>query len=189
MVDPRDIERILTDAARLIAEGELVVFGSAALSFWLTDAPTTRDLDLWCEPAEKGDVVLALMGEFSWYHQRHGAFVEVWGPETFAAPLDWRERAKVLQLGDLPSIRLVVPHPHDVLMAKLERNDPRDVDHVRRILREFPLDEPRLDQLIRQMPHVHTGRVDQERAARFQRGLEDLRTILARRDDTSPSGA
>lgn len=87
MVTPGHVERIVTDAARLVAEGELVVFGSAALAYWLADPPHSRDVDLWCEPPERGEPVAALMGELSWYHQRHSAYVEVWAPETFAAPV------------------------------------------------------------------------------------------------------
>jgi disulfide oxidoreductase YuzD len=30
-----------------VKTGELVVFGSASLAFWLANAPTSRDVDLW----------------------------------------------------------------------------------------------------------------------------------------------
>ena len=42
MVDPRDVGRILLDAARLVRVGEVVVFGSAALALWIEGAPRTR---------------------------------------------------------------------------------------------------------------------------------------------------
>lgn len=70
MVQPADVPQILKDAARLLKEGEIVVFGSAALAFWMPEAPATRDVDLWCTPAERGAMVEALMGELSWYHDR-----------------------------------------------------------------------------------------------------------------------
>lgn len=85
MVDPRNVWRVVNDAARLAREGELVVFGSGALAFWLRDPPTSRDVDLWLTPPERGEPVQALMGELSWYHERHGSYVEVWAPETFVA--------------------------------------------------------------------------------------------------------
>jgi hypothetical protein len=86
MVNPEDVWRIVGDAARLMRQGELVIFGSGALAFWLSAPPASRDVDLWCSPPERADVLSALMGELSWYHDRHGAYVEMWGPETFAAP-------------------------------------------------------------------------------------------------------
>lgn len=92
MVDPEDVPRIVGDAARLLQRGELIVFGSSALAFWLADPPISRDVDLWCDPPDRGAIVEALMGELSWYHKRHGAYVEVWAPETFAAPAPTRSR-------------------------------------------------------------------------------------------------
>jgi hypothetical protein len=148
MVDPRDVPRVLTDAARLVRDGEIVVFGSSALAFWLEDAPASRDVDVWTDPPGAGDAVEALMGELSWCHDRHHVWVEVWGPETFAAPSDWRSRARVLRQDDLPGVRLVVPHPHDVLLSRLERMEPRDRDHVARILAAYPMDAARLDGLV-----------------------------------------
>lgn len=180
MVHPEDVGRVLLDAARLIRAGELVVFGSAALAFWLPDAPATRDVDVWCSPPERGDAVQALMGELSWYHDRHGAYVEVWAPETFAAPSDWRDRAKVLQDPDLPEVRLVVPHPHDVLMAKLERFEASDRDHARRILAAFPMGVDDLDRLDARSPY-REGRIsDRRRIAAYEAHREILRSWLSR---------
>lgn len=170
------IWRVVRDAARLVKEGELVVFGSAALSFWLQAPPTSRDVDVWCEPHERGDVVEALMGELSWYDEKHGAHVEVWGPETFAAPPGWRSRARVERFEQAAGVRVLLPHPHDVLIAKLERMDPKDRDHQERILREFPLDQPRLDALLAEFP---VGFRTAEREARFRVHLAELRRLIA----------
>jgi hypothetical protein len=178
MVDPADVDRILSDAARLVGAGEIVVFGSAALARWLGDPPATRDVDLWCEPPEKGDVVAALMGELSWYHERHGVYVEVWAPETFAAPAGWRERARTEVLDDHPGVRLVAPHPHDVLLSKLERFEEKDRDHARRILAEHPLSAAGLDALLEECPHRRGRIADPERVRRFEHGASRLRRML-----------
>jgi hypothetical protein len=178
MVEPGDVPRIVGDAARLVRRGELVVFGSGALAFWLHAAPRSRDVDLWCDPPERGEVVESLMGELSWYHDRHGVYVEVWGPETFAAPAGWPDRARRLTSEAAPGVTLVVPHPHDVLLAKLERLDPSDLDHARRILAEFPLSPERLGELSREAPY-ETGRiVEEDRIARFRYGLARLEKML-----------
>ncbi|MGQ0508603.1 MAG: DUF6036 family nucleotidyltransferase [Myxococcaceae bacterium] len=178
MVDQRNVWRIVTDAARLIGEGELVVFGSSALAFWLGSPPVSRDVDIWCEPSSKADSVQALMGELSWYHDRHGTWVEVWAPETFAAPIDWRARAKHFEFDDVPKVRVVIPHPHDLIMAKLERMDPKDHDHVERVLKEKPLTVEGLAALAAQSPY-RQGRIqDPLRVRAFELHLAELRRVL-----------
>jgi hypothetical protein len=153
------------DAARLVRAGEIVVFGSASLSFWLANAPTSRDVDLWVVPEESGHTVEALMGELSWYHDKHGAYVEVLGPETFSAPTTWRERAVRVRIAEAPNVTVLVPHPHDVLVSKLERFSPQDQDHVRRILAEASLDTTRLEALAN--------------ASTYRKGLEPPASVLA----------
>ena len=179
MVDPGQVEPILNDAARLVGEGEIVVFGSAALAFWLEAPPASRDVDVLCEPAEKGEILTAMMGELSWYHEKHGAFVEVWAPETFAAPDGWRERARLVQHQDLPRVELVIPHPHDVLVSKLERMESKDREHARALLSEYPLETAAFDALVAASPHRRGRVIDPERVRRFEHGCEVVRAMLA----------
>lgn len=180
MVEPEDVPRIVADAARLVRRGELVVFGSGALAFWLDKAPRSRDVDLWCDPPDRGEIVESLMGELSWYHDRHGAYVEVWGPETFCAPAGWRSRARRLESPAAPEVVLVIPHPHDVLFAKLERSDEADLDHMKRILAEFPLSLRQLEELTQETPYEAGGIGDEDRVFRFRAGLARLRGLLER---------
>lgn len=164
--------RVAQDAARLVGEGELVVFGSAALAFWLGDPPQSRDVDVWTTPPEKGDAIEALMGELSWYHEKFSIHAEVWGPETFKAPPRWRERAKQFSFDGLPSVRVVCPHPHDVVLAKLERMDPKDRVHIEQVLRQMPLSRARLDSLVAEYSEAR----DADRQARFETNLRWLET-------------
>jgi hypothetical protein len=105
-------------------------------------------------------------------------FVEVWAPGTFAAPIDWRDRSKLLLLTENPKVSIVLPHPHDVLMARLERKEVKDREHTHAILREFPLDEATLEQLVTQAPSRRGG-TPPDRVARFEAGLAELRAIMA----------
>lgn len=177
MVDPGQVDPILNDAARLVREGEIVVFGSAALALWLRDAPRTRDVDVWCDPPEKGDVIVALMGEQSWYHRTHGAYVEVWAPETFAAPEGWRNRARIVTHRDLPEVRLVIPHPHDVILSKLERFEAKDREHFDRVLEEFPLTSAELERLAATCPQRRAD-APAERSKRFEHGFAAARARI-----------
>ena len=130
--------------------------------------PRTRDIDIWCDDAERADVITAVMGAWSWYHERDGAYVEVWGPDTFVAPTGWRERARVLTDASIPGVRLVVPHPHDVLYAKIERWESGDRDHARRILAAVPLEEVRARALADRSPYRRGSITDSRRCAAFE---------------------
>lgn len=178
MVEPADVARILSDAARLVREGRIVVFGSAALAFRLRDPPRTRDVDLWCEPPTRGELLEALMGELSWYQEKHGAYVEVWAPETFAAPVDWPKRALTLTNEDAPGVDLVVPHPHDILVAKLERWEPQDRAHAAAILAQFPLTRDGLAALVACAPYRTGVLSDADRCLRFEAHLVELTASL-----------
>lgn len=155
-----------------------MVFGSAALAFVLPEAPRTRDVDVWCEPAERGDLLTALMGELSWYQSKHGAYVEVWAPETFAAPLNWRSRARILTEDTIPEVKLVVPHPHDILFAKLERWETGDREHAQRILAHLPMNLHRMRHLVAEAPY-RTGQIqDVRRIQDFEAHLMDLERMI-----------
>ncbi len=168
--------RVVRDAARLVGEGELVVFGSAALAFWVGDPPQSRDVDVWTTPVDKGEAIEALMGELSWYHEKFSIHAEVWGPETFKAPPKWRERAKRFSFDDLEKVAVVCPHPHDIVLAKLERMDPKDRVHIEQVLRQMPLTRAQLDSLVAEYDEVREA----DREARFQQSLTWLRSQLTR---------
>jgi hypothetical protein len=178
VVTPDQVPRILGDAARLVGDGEIVVFGSGSLAYSLKDAPSSRDLDICVLPPEKGGPIEGLMGELSWYHERHGVYVEVWGPETFAAPSDWRQRSTTLKLPEWPGVAIVIPHPHDVLVSKLERSEAGDLDHIRRILAEHPLTGARLCELADRTPYRRGTVADARRRAAFEAGVQRLGKTL-----------
>lgn len=178
MLGPREIRQVLADAARLARHGELIVFGSASLAFWLENPPRTRDVDIFCLPAERGDAIEAMMGELSAYHERHGAYVEVWTRETFRTCQDWRKRAKELQADEAPELRILVPHPHDVVVAKLERCDERDRDQIKKILREFPLRPAELEDRLASSAHESGEIQDSERIERFRHWADWLRELV-----------
>ncbi|GMV38287.1 MAG: hypothetical protein AMXMBFR64_00030 [Myxococcales bacterium] len=168
MVRPEDVLPIVHDAARLARTGTLIVFGSGALSLWLSEAPLSRDVDLIVLPPERSHPVEAVMGELSWYHDKHGSYVECSPPETLAAPESWLVRARKLHFSDAPDVEILVPHPHDILLSKVERFDPHDQDYVRRILRELPLSRDELAALAADMPHRSASISDPRRRQSFE---------------------
>ena len=155
-----------------------MVFGSAALALRIPNAPSTRDVDIWVEPPERADALMAVMGELSWYHDTHNAYIEVWAPETFAAPVDWPSRAATMTNENAPRVTLVVPHPHDVLVSKLERWEEKDREHADLILAAAPLTERAYDALLARAPYRTGAIVDPARIERFEVHAADLRARL-----------
>lgn len=84
--------------------------------------------------------------------------------------------AKRFPLEAAPGVNVVVPHPHDVLLAKLERMDPKDQLHLEKILASFPLSRARFDELVSEYP---AGSRDAERDARSCINADALRLKLS----------
>jgi hypothetical protein len=74
-------------------------------------------------------------------------------------------------------VRVLAPHPHDVLISKLERFSDADRDHVRRILGEAPLDRARLEALVDASPY-RNGEEPAASVAAFEIHLAELRASL-----------
>ena len=181
MVRPEQVSTVIAHVAALLGEGEIVLFGSAALSYVLGEfAPLSRDLDIWCTPEEKGEVVEAAMGELSQYADRHDLYVEVWRPETFSAPSDWRDRSHTYSTEEIlaaapalpeawrpAEVRLTIPHPWDILFAKLERWELADQRHARLILQHFPMPLSWAEQLHQKSPYLDGWIQEPERTRRY----------------------
>lgn len=96
------------------------------------------------------------------------------------APRGPASRRVTLTNEDLPSVTLVMPHPHDVLLAKLERWEPQDIVHADLILAAAPLTERVFDRLLENAPY-RTGTItDLARIHRFEVHAAELRARLPR---------
>lgn len=112
--------------------------------------------------------------------------MEVWAPETFAAPEGWRDRARIAPHRELHGVRLVVPHPHDVLISKLERFESKDCEHLEQVLEEYPLSPAAFDALVKLTPHRRGAISDPERLRRFEHGLAAARARVEARAGGQP---
>lgn len=177
MVPFEAIPRVVSDAARLVTRGELLVSGSAVLSWWVESGKPSRFVDLCVSPPDAAARVEKMMGLDAWYDRTFGVFVTVSPRESFVGPEGWDARAKRFKLPEAPTVEVIVPEPHDVVLAKLERFDAADQAQIRTCLQAVPMDENRLDALADAMPHRGPG-FDEARRARFDFNVTRLRPIL-----------
>jgi hypothetical protein len=84
----------------------------------------------------------------------------------------------------VPGVTLLIPHPHDVVFSKLERLDESDADHIRRVLREYPLTSEVLEAFAGETPYRAGAITDPERLTRFEYGLARLRGMIGGEEPT-----
>ncbi len=73
---------------------------------------------------------------------------------------------------------LVAPHPHDILIAKVERWETQDREHAALILAAFPLTRGQASLLLDRTPHRTGAILDADRLARFEAHTIDLLAML-----------
>ena len=178
MATETDVPTVVWDAARLLKEGELILFGSGALAFWLDSPPQTHDVDLIVSAGTEADTIEALMGEEGPYHQLRGMFAQVSPAETFTAPDSWPLRARRLKVPGIPGVQVLIPHPHDILLSKLERFEPKDRLHAQEIVEAYPLSEARLHELLADSPYRNPSIPEEDRRQRFESNLRRLVALL-----------
>ena len=107
----------------------ITVFGSAPLQITIDSALISADVDLFSdwEPLD----------ELVHYHKlgtgQTEFFVQVSSELNFRTSPRWRERSQIIQLGNC---QVRFPHPMDILIAKLNRLEEKDLEAFRVVRRK-----------------------------------------------------
>ncbi len=107
----------------------VTVFGSAPLQICIDSALTSADVDLFSDWEPLDDLV---------HHHRLGTrqtefYIQVSSELNFRTSPLWRERAQMTQVGHCT---LRFPHPIDILIAKLNRLEEKDLEAYRVVIRK-----------------------------------------------------
>ena len=106
----------------------ITVFGSAPLQLTLDRDLLSGDVDIFSDDDEDLTEAVRQAG----LAKGHGGlYLEPSFELSFRASTRWRQRAKVIQLGKLT---LTFPHPLDILIGKLGRLDPKDLEAFKRVV-------------------------------------------------------
>jgi hypothetical protein len=109
---------------------DITVFGSAPLQLLIEGTFLSEDIDLY-SPEEHWEYLEKFVSDNGWAKGQTDFYIQVCDPKAFRSTDDWRSRAlEVERHGHL--FRFV--HPWDVLVSKLQRLDPKDVQAFKLVI-------------------------------------------------------
>lgn len=121
----------------------------------------TGDLDvLLILPSEIQATLVALAGQSSELHKKHGVYLDVVTVATY--PENYEERLTEVFSGACQHIHLFALDPYDLVLAKLERNLQRDRDDFAYLAQTVPLDLSILRNRYNDEMRGYLGRPDRE---------------------------
>jgi Nucleotidyltransferase of unknown function (DUF6036) len=139
-----DLEHVVSAAAQITEEEELVVVGSQAILPSHPDAPDTLLLSIEADiyplkHPEKADAIDAAIGDGSSFHRQFGYYAHGVGPETAKAPAGWEDRMLRIEIPPRPGSKWMATayclEEHDLVLAKCARGDMRDWQWVEEAIR------------------------------------------------------
>ena len=108
---------------------EITVFGSAPLQIAVDSTLTSADVDLFSDREDLKDFVeRAGLGQ-----SQTEFYIQVSSELNFRTSPRWRTRTQSVQVGNTT---LVFPHPIDILIAKLNRLEEKDLEAFRVVIRK-----------------------------------------------------
>lgn len=121
--------RRLVDALPAEREFEITLFGSAPLQLQVDEAFLSGDVDLFSNFEELETVVeSAGLGD-----EQHRPYIQVCSGLNFRTSPHWGTRTQSFKLGNCT---FIVPHPIDILIAKLNRLEEKDLEAFRLVIRK-----------------------------------------------------
>jgi hypothetical protein len=102
---------------------DITVFGSAPLQLLIDPAFLSEDIDVY-SPEEHWELLEKFVSDHGWAKGQTDFYIQVCDPNAFKSTLDWRTRALEIERHG-HTFRFV--HPWDVLVSKLQRLDPKDL--------------------------------------------------------------
>ncbi|MBI3851995.1 MAG: hypothetical protein HY298_17190 [Verrucomicrobia bacterium] len=121
-----ELARALPQRPRL----ELTVFGSAPLQLLVERTFLSEDIDI-SPPEEAYDLLTSLVAEKGWAKGQSDFYIQVCDHLAFRTTKDWMSRAvQAERQGHL----FIFPHPWDILVSKLQRLDPKDIQAFKLVM-------------------------------------------------------
>jgi hypothetical protein len=122
--------RMLRQLASLLPQGrefQITVFGSAPLQIAVDPTLTSADVDVFSDFEELNDIVMrAGLGT-----NQADFYIQVSSELNFRTSPRWKDRTQSARIGNCT---FIFPHPIDILIAKLNRLDEKDLRAFRSVI-------------------------------------------------------
>lgn len=135
-----DLLHVVHAAATVSGETEIVVVGSQSILGANPDPPASLLVSMEADvfplhAPDKADLIDGALGDGSQFHGTFGYYAHGVGPQTAKAPTGWPQRLVRVPVppraaSDVEAVALCL-EPHDLVLAKLAANRPRDWDFAR----------------------------------------------------------
>ena len=148
----------------------IVLYGSAPLQMTVDPSLLSGDVDLFAEGDE--DLSPVVRGHQLDKEHRGVLYLEPGFELSFRTSPRWRARAKSFQFAN---VTLTLPHPLDILIGKLDRLAPKDVDAFKRVIKITGHPTPQEMQLeLQNAVDLFRPGFDEESPGRFRANTEQL---------------
>lgn len=123
-----ELLRRFVDALPAGRQFEITVYGSAPLQLTLDRDLLSGDVDIFSKDDED---LNPLITDLHFGKEDGGLHLEAGFELSFRTSPRWRTRAKMVTLG---KVTLIIPHPIDILIGKLDRMEPKDFMAFERVV-------------------------------------------------------
>jgi uncharacterized nucleotidyltransferase DUF6036 len=154
-------------SAAAVVEDEIVVIGSQAVHGQFGEVPdsllVSREVDVYPRSApERAEEIDGALGDGSRFDSTYGYYAHAVGPESAVAPAGWEGRLVRVDLprvGKLPAATAWCMEIHDLVLAKLARGEPHDLEFVTGAIEAELVDRDQLRLGLELMPRTHRSLV------------------------------
>jgi len=105
----------------------ITLFGSAPLQISIEPTLLSGDVDIFSDE----EILAEIIERAGLSDKQHRPGFQVWSELNFRTSPAWARRTRSTQIG---SVTFVFPHPNDILIAKLNRLDEKDLNAFRAVI-------------------------------------------------------
>lgn len=176
-----EFEHVISAAAEISGEREIVVVGSQAILGSFSDPPKTMlfsaEADVYpLNDPGKAEAIDGSLGDGSYFHGTFGYYAHGVGPETAVAPAGWQGRLVRVEIparvGQATGAVALCLEPHDLVLAKCVAGRNRDWEFARDAI---AADLVQIDELLARVEEIPRPSADR---AHLRKMLEGLVTQL-----------
>lgn len=109
----------------------ITVFGSAPLQLAVESTFLSADVDLFTTPSEQNELLAAVVEQAGIATGQASYYIQVCSELNFRTSPRWKGRTRSFQI---EHVTFILPHPVDILIAKLHRLDDKDLAAFRLVL-------------------------------------------------------